>query len=244
METHRLCQPVKIGADEHVPVTLPDRVAQMYLDMTGEWHLPPLAGVSTATPAICRWQLRVADGYDPITGLWCCGVPNLRLLARRSRADAEAALALLRETFRTFPFVDAPRHWDLSLPVEVVDLACPPERTRALSPCPSNGSLSRQLWLAPGQLFTRPAVSGAGTGKGLLGSRDLHYRVWNSSARVHKGSDRQELDKRLAAELIEAQQRCFWIMSTESRCGQTRSRLCSPNDRPAFGCWARRAWCR
>ena len=29
-------------------ITLPDRVAQMYLDMAGEWDLPPLAGVSTA----------------------------------------------------------------------------------------------------------------------------------------------------------------------------------------------------
>ena len=29
-------------------MTLPDRVAQMYLDMSGEWHLPPLGGVSTA----------------------------------------------------------------------------------------------------------------------------------------------------------------------------------------------------
>src|SRR6516165_10766167 len=49
MEAHRLCQPVKIDADgERVPVTLPDRVAQMYLDMCGEWHLSPLAGVSTA----------------------------------------------------------------------------------------------------------------------------------------------------------------------------------------------------
>jgi hypothetical protein len=35
IEAHRLCQPVKVAADgEHVPVTLLDRVAQMYLDMS------------------------------------------------------------------------------------------------------------------------------------------------------------------------------------------------------------------
>ena len=49
IEAHRLCQPVKVGSDgARVAVTLPDRVAQMYLDMSGEWDLPPLAGVSTA----------------------------------------------------------------------------------------------------------------------------------------------------------------------------------------------------
>src|SRR6266480_3982495 len=42
IEAHRLCQPVKLDFQgEHVPVTLPDRVAQMYLDMSGEWRLPP-----------------------------------------------------------------------------------------------------------------------------------------------------------------------------------------------------------
>jgi hypothetical protein len=33
MEAHRLCQPVKMNGDgKHIHVTLPDRVAQMYLD--------------------------------------------------------------------------------------------------------------------------------------------------------------------------------------------------------------------
>ena len=39
MEAHRLCQPVKEDKGAHIPVTLPDRVAQMYLDMVGEWSL-------------------------------------------------------------------------------------------------------------------------------------------------------------------------------------------------------------
>jgi hypothetical protein len=168
IEAHRLCQPVKVEKDgEHVPVTLPDRVAQMYLDMCGEWGLPPLAGVSTSPLLSADGSVRMADGYDPITGLWCCGVPVLRLPARPSRADAEAALALLRETFRTFPFADAQRRSDLSLALEVVDLACPPGRDEsaflnALLEAVCRASLS----LAPGLLLTAPAVSGAGTGKG------------------------------------------------------------------------------
>src|SRR4051794_89402 len=49
IETHRLCQPIKVNRQgEHVPVTLPDRVAHMYLDMDGDWNLLPLVGISTA----------------------------------------------------------------------------------------------------------------------------------------------------------------------------------------------------
>src|SRR5215470_8214320 len=42
IEAHRLAQPVKFDPKgERKPITLPDRVAQMYLDMAGEWDLPP-----------------------------------------------------------------------------------------------------------------------------------------------------------------------------------------------------------
>jgi hypothetical protein len=59
--------------------------------------------------------------------------------------------------------------------------------------------------LAPGLLVTAPEVSGAGSGKGLLVRAvcmiafGIHPRAFTT------GSERQELDKRLAAELIEAQ---------------------------------------
>jgi hypothetical protein len=48
MEAHRLCRPVKLTPDCKKDVTLPDRIAGMYLDMHGEWKLPPLDGISTA----------------------------------------------------------------------------------------------------------------------------------------------------------------------------------------------------
>src|SRR5215813_3693391 len=129
IQAHRLCQPVKVDADgEHVPMTLPDRLAQMYLDMSGEWHLPPLAGVSTAPLLFADGSVSAADGYDPVTALWCCRIPALRLPLRPSFADAEAALGLLRRTFRTLPFGDAARRWDASLGIEVVDITLPPGR--------------------------------------------------------------------------------------------------------------------
>ena len=211
IEAHRHCQPVKVDEDgEYIPITLPDRVAQMYLDMCGEWDLPPLTGVSTSPLLSPDGSVRVADGYDPATGLWCCGVPSLRLPARPSRAGAEAALALLRQTFRTFPFADAPRRWDLSLPVEVVDLACSPGRDESAFLNALLTAVCRaSLWLAPGLLLTAPAVSGAGTGKGLLARAICTIAFGIRPRAFTMGSDRQELDKRLAAELIEAQPALF-----------------------------------
>src|SRR5450755_4065187 len=61
------------------------------------------------------------------------------------------------------------------------------------------------LWLAPGMLVTAPAVSGAGSGKGLL-VRAICMIAFGIRPRAFTtGGERKELDKRLAAELIEAQ---------------------------------------
>src|SRR5262249_25942516 len=98
MEAHRLCQPVKRAANgELAAITLPDRVAKMYLDMVGDWRLPPLAGVSTSallgrdgstscgrflpvcrfgwlqpdtTPAFRCWSGRIAGILAIIPTLW------------------------------------------------------------------------------------------------------------------------------------------------------------------------------
>jgi putative DNA primase/helicase len=206
IECHRLCQPMRIDRGNYIPATLPDRVARMYLDMVGEWKLLPLAGVSTA-PLLCAdGSVRAADGYDPATRLWCYDVPGLTLPMRPSRGDAEAALRLLRGHFRTFPFSDAVRCWDSSLGVEVVDINEPPGRDESSFLVGLQTAICRpSLWLAPGMLIIAPAVSGAGSGKGLLVRAicliafGIHPRAFTA------GSERQELDKRLAAELIEAQ---------------------------------------
>jgi hypothetical protein len=210
MEAHRLCQPVKVSDGEYIPVTLPNRVAQMYLDMSGEWHLPPLSGVSTAPVLSGDGGVRAVDGYDSATGLWCSGVPKLRLLARPSGADAEAALLQLRQAFQTFPFADAPRCWDPTLAVEVVDIARPPGRDESTFLVALLTAVCRpSLWLAPALHMSAPAVSGAGTGKGLLVRAICTIAFGIRPRAFTKGSERQELEKRLAAELIEAQPALF-----------------------------------
>jgi putative DNA primase/helicase len=211
IEAHRLCQPVKYDArGDRVEVTLPDRIAQMYLDMVGEWKLPPLAGVSTAPLLSADGRVRAADGYDRATALWCSIVPTMTLPPRPSRADAEAALRLLRQGFRTFPFGDAPRRWNASLGVEVVDTLEPLGRDESAFLVGLLTAVCRpSLWLAPGMLFTAPAVSGAGSGKGLLVRAICAIAFGIQPRAFTSGGERHELDKRLAAELIEAQPALF-----------------------------------
>jgi hypothetical protein len=154
--------------------------------------------------------VRAADGYDPATGLWCCSVPRLKLQPRPSRVDAAAALGLLRQTFRTFPFGDAARCWDESLKVDIIDIAEPPGRDESAFLIALITAVCRpSLWLAPGMLVTAPAISGAGSGKGLL-VRAICMIAFGIRPRAFTtGGERQELDKRLAAELIEAQPALF-----------------------------------
>ena len=86
VEAHRLCQPVKMNNEGKLyPVTLPDRVARMYLDMRGEWHMPPLTCISTAPLLFGDGGIHSAVGYDPKSGLWCCKV------SAAGRADTDRA---------------------------------------------------------------------------------------------------------------------------------------------------------
>ena len=211
IEAHRLCQPVQVDRKGNlIPVTLPDRVAQMYLDMFGEWGLPPLMGISTAPLLSADGSVRTADGYDPATKLWCRSVQTLKLLERPSFADAEEALRRLRHAFRTFPFADAARCWDASLGVEVVNISNPPGRDESAFLLDLETAVSRpSLWLAPGALFTAPGVSGAGSGKGLLVRATCTIAYGISPRAFTTGGERHELEKRFASELMEAQPALF-----------------------------------
>lgn len=205
METHDLCRPVKVGMkDEHIAVTLPERVAAMYLDMGGEWNLPPLNGISTAPALTADGEIRAAHGYDKTTGLWCVGTAVPEVPAEPSRQEAEAALKLLRSAFRTFAFADAHRVQEGDVAVVDLNTDHPGQDESAFLTLLLTAVCRPSLWLAPGALFTTPAISGAGTGKGLL-VRAICAIAFGIKPRAFvAGHDRQELDKRIAAELIEA----------------------------------------
>jgi hypothetical protein len=206
IEAHRKCQPVVIDDEgKRKAITLPDRVAKMYLDMLGEWELPPLAGISTAPLLAADGSIYEASGYHPETALWCCKVPPLLLPERPGCEDAAAALRLMRDAFKTFPFADAVRRYDRTLGVEIVDLDYPPGRDESTMLVGLVTAICRaSLWLAPGFLVVAPQISGAGTGKGLL-VRAICIIAFGIRPRAFTaGHDRQELDKRIVAELVEA----------------------------------------
>jgi hypothetical protein len=206
MAAHRLCRPMKANvAGEPVPITLPDRVAQMYLDMVGDWELKPLSGFSMSPLLSNDGSLRSHNGYDPETQLWCCSLPDLSLPPHPTGAEAEAALHRIRQAFRTFPFSDAIRTRDDSLGIEVVDLSQTPGQDESAFLVGLMTACCRSsLWLAPGLLLTAPSLSGAGSGKGLLVRAICAIAFGIRPRAFTTGSDRQELEKRLAAELIEA----------------------------------------
>jgi hypothetical protein len=211
IEAHRLCQPIKIKPDgERVPVTLPDRVAQMYLDMAGDWHLEPLTGISVSPLLSDDGGIRLAEGYDRETGLWCCRIPAVTIPAVPSTGDAASALQTLRHAFRTFPFADGERIVECTIGLETVDPSKPPAQDESAFLVALVTACCRpSLDLAPALLLSAPSLSGAGTGKGLL-VRAICSIAFGSRPRAFTaGNDRHELDKRLAAELVEAQPALF-----------------------------------
>ncbi|HEX3418895.1 MAG TPA: hypothetical protein VHT21_21185, partial [Stellaceae bacterium] len=60
------------------------------------------------------------------------------------------------------------------------------------------------IWLAPGFLIEAPALSGAGTGKGLLVRAICAIAFGIQPRAFNAGHDRQELEKRIAADLVQA----------------------------------------
>jgi hypothetical protein len=205
-ETHRLCRPVRIDGGERKPVTLPERVALIYLDMKGEWKLRPLAGVTTAPLLTAEGEIRSAQGYDPETDLWSCAVPAVCVLPRPTLSEVKTALRELRMAFCTFPFADSPRRWDQNHCIDLVDIEKTPGHDESAFLLALMTAVCRaSLWLAPGFLLTAPAISGAGNGKGLLVRAICAIAFGVRPRAFTAGRDRAELDKRLAAELMEAQ---------------------------------------
>src|SRR5262249_56419042 len=81
---HELSRPVKNGE----PATVPDRVANMYLDMQGEWRLPRLAGICTTPILRDDSSIVSTEGYDLTTGVDCHGIPEIAVPARPTRQQA------------------------------------------------------------------------------------------------------------------------------------------------------------
>ncbi len=202
---HRLSQPMCLNNQgDWVAVTLPERVARIYLSMAGDWNLPPLSGVSTAPLLANNGDVLAAEGYDQQSKIFCAQVPHLTLEPKPTRGHTENALARLRHAFRTFPFANAAQKPNVELGA-CINLDIPPSPAESAFLHGLMTAVVRpSISLAPGLMVTAPAVSGAGSGKGLL-VRAISITAFGLRPRAFTaGGDHTELDKRIAAELVEA----------------------------------------
>ena len=207
---HGWCRPYSIKKGEEVNVRLPQTIAMMYLDWRGDWDLPPLNGIASAPLLLDDGTINSAVGYEPKSGMWCEDVPDLTGLIPKqpTRHDAQKALQLIRKTFRTFCFADA--HTLDEDGVSVVDMRRAPGRDESSFLAALLTAVCRpSLHLAPGVLLRAAPLSGAGAGKGLLARCICTVAFGRDPHAVTGGATAEELEKRIAAELIEGSPALF-----------------------------------
>ena len=206
---HGVCRPYarkpKDGTIIEVDARLPHSFAVMYLDWRGEWQLPPLNGIASSPLLQEDGAINSTEGYDPASGMWCEDVPDLTCLVpeQPTRVEAETALRLIRDTFKTFCFADAETLNDAS-GIAIVDTSKAPGRDESAFLAALLTAVCRpSLYLAPGVLLRAAPMSGAGAGKGLLARCICIIAFGRDPHAVTSGATPEELEKRIAAELIE-----------------------------------------
>ena len=205
---HQIARPYVEQAvtGREIDVRLPSLIARMYLGWKGEWKLPPLNGIASAPLLSEDGRIARGSGYDAATGIWQENVPDLRGLVskRPTRTEADVALRLIRQTFRTFCFADAATIFDPVEGVPVVDISKPPGRDESGFLTALLTAVCRpSLPLAPGVLLRAAPISGAGTGKGLLARCISIIAFGREPHAVTSGARAEELEKRIAAELMQ-----------------------------------------
>jgi hypothetical protein len=143
--------------------------------------------------------------------MWCERVPDLAglVLERPNKDQARAALGVIRETFKTFCFADAITV-DVGTGVPVVDTTVAPGRDETAFLVAMLTAVCRpSLHLAPGVLLRAAPISGAGAGKGLLARCMCMVAFGREPHAVTAGGTSEELEKRIAAELMEGSPALF-----------------------------------
>lgn len=207
---HRVCRPYRLKEKQDGTITeakarLPRTMAVMYLDWRGEWNLPVLNGIASAPLLSEDGAIYSGQGYEAKSGMWLDNVPDVVNLVPDCPTMSEAASALrrLRDDFKTFCFGDAQTLCD-STGVAVVDTSAPPGRDESAFLVGLLTAVCRpSLHLAPGLMLRAAPMSGAGSGKGLLARCICIVAFGREPHAVTGGGGTDELEKRIAAELIE-----------------------------------------
>jgi hypothetical protein len=144
--------------------------------------------------------------------MWCENVPDLntRVPEQPTKDVANSSLYLVRDTFKTFCFGDAEIVKDKVTGLPIVDISKPPGQDESAFLVALLTAVCRpSLGLAPGVLLRAPSMSGAGAGKGLLARCICAIAYGRDPHAVTAGVTSDELEKRIAAELIEANEVLF-----------------------------------
>ena len=214
---HTVCRPYALkklrdGSIVEVDARLPRPIAVMYLGWRGEWRLAPLNGIACSPLLTNDGAINSFIGYDAGSGMWCEKVPDLQHLVplTPTKEQAAAALLLLRDAFKTFCFADAETVDDERCAVPVVNTAKPPGKDESAFLVALMTAVCRpSLHLAPGVLLRAAPMSGAGAGKGLLARCICIVAFGHEPHAVTSGATSEELEKRIAAELMEGNPALF-----------------------------------
>lgn len=205
---HDVCRPVvpkNVGGEPvFEPVTLPQGVGRLYLNLHDAWGVRNLDGICRAPLLSEDGAIRTVYGYDQDTRYWCIATEIPSVSKKPSRRQAEQALKQLRSAFATFPFGDAAMAAKLRAGTRI-DLSKPPGLDESTYLTAVMTAVCRpSLPLAPGFIIRGAHLSGAGSGKGQL-VRALARIAYDFPPKAMPTSgDRAELDKRLTAALVVA----------------------------------------
>ena len=215
-QAHSVCRPRRLrkerdGTLNEFDAALPRSAAAMYLDRRGEWNLSLFNGVASAPLLKDDGTIVCAEGYDSESGMWCENVPELSGLVSEqpTREEAGAALRLIREAFKTFCFADAETVATGQGSTEV-DTSKPPGQDESSFLVALMTAVCRpSLHLSPGVVVRASPMSGAGAGKGLLARCICEIAFGRPPHAVTGGATAEELEKRIAAELIQGSPALF-----------------------------------
>ena len=213
---HEICRPYVVKVTDSGPVEVDARLSRsfavMYLDSPSACSLPNLNGIASSPLLRENGDIYCAEGYDSASGMWLENVPDLTgiIPERPTKDQAATALRLIRAAFSTFCYADADTLYGDHAPVAVVDINKPPGKDESGFLTALLTAVCRpSLRLAPGVLLHAPSLSGAGSGKGLLGRCMCIVAFGREPHAVTSGSTAEELEKRIAAELIEGSPALF-----------------------------------
>lgn len=166
--------------DKEVVVDMPLPLAKTLMSRRGQWSLPSLSGIITAPTLRADGSVLSEPGYDMQTGLILCpDVQMSGLIENPCQEQAQAAMQVIKDVIRTFPFVS-----------EV-------DRAVALSAI-LTAAVRRSMRTAPMHAFTAPT---AGSGKSKLADIASAVAV-GSKASVVQYARGEEFEKRLGTELL------------------------------------------